>query len=156
MFFLTQEASSTKGEILLLSHLFCDELHGEDDEHKWDTEAFAEPLLSRRITEVLSEFLASEEKDGLLIDPNVWRSASESGGQVAYFCTSFAGVVVNILETISNLDADKFDRHKEALFPMICSLVRAQSDEIRQLVSDILKKQVGLLIGVPDTEQRAI
>lgn len=156
MFFLTQEASSTKGEILLLSHLFCHELHGEDDEHKWDTEAFAEPLLSRRITEVLSEFLASEEKDGLLIDPNVWRSASESGGQVAYFCTSFAGVVVNILETISNLDADKFDRHKEALFPMICSLVRAQSDEIRQLVSDILKKQVGLLIGVPDTEQRAI
>lgn len=147
IFFLTQEASATKTAILLLSVLYCRQAPeaGEEKNH-WDAEAFSEPLLMERIINVLTEFIESEEKDGLLIDPNVWRSASESGGQIAYYCTSFAGVVVDILEMIDNLEAEKFNRHKESLFPILCSLVRAQSGEIRGLVSDIFRKQVGPMI----------
>lgn len=153
IFFLTQEASATKSVILLLSLLYCRQ---GDEKNGWDAEAFSEPLLMERILDVLAEFLSSEEKDGVLIDPNVWRSASESGGQVAYYCTSFAGVVVNILDMIHNLEAEKFDRHKASLFPILCSLVRVQSGEIRHLVSDIFRKQIGPMIQVPDTEKRPI
>mmetsp|Transcript_13061 Transcript_13061/g.23691 ORF Transcript_13061/g.23691 Transcript_13061/m.23691 type:complete len:203 (+) Transcript_13061:2384-2992(+) len=157
IFFLTQEASATKAVILLLSKLYCPKRSGKEAENiSWDAEAFSEPLLMERIIDVLSEFLSSEENDGLLIDPNVWRSASESGGQVAYFCTSFAGVVVGILEMILNLQADKFCRHKASLFPILCSLIRVQSGEIRHLVSDIFHKQIGPMIQVTDSEQRAV
>ena len=158
IFFLTQEASATKSSILLLSLLYCRRAPEEEERKSdyWDAEAFAEPLLMERINDVLTEFLSSEEKDGVLIDPNVWRSASESGGQVAYFCTSFAGVVVDILELILSLDEDKFNRHKASLFPVLCSLVRVQSGEIRHLVSDIFRKQIGPMIQVPDSEQRLI
>jgi hypothetical protein len=158
IFFLTQEASATKSVILLLSTLYSRQLSDDNSEEKidWDAEVFAEPLLIERIMDVLSEFLSSEEKDGPLIDPNVWRSASESGGQVAYFCTSFAGVVVDILDLILNLDTEKFNQHKASLFPVLCSLVRVQSGEIRHLVSDIFHKQIGPMIDVPDSEQRSI
>lgn len=158
IFFLTQEASATKSVILLLSTLYSRRPTDDNSEAKidWDAEVFAEPLLIERIMDVLNEFLSSEEGDGPLIDPNVWRSASESGGQVAYFCTSFAGVVVDILELILNLDADKFNQHKASLFPVLCSLVRVQSGEIRHLVSDIFHKQIGPMIEVPDSEQRSI
>jgi len=157
IFFLTQEASATKAVILLLSMLYCPKSSDQEAENNnWDAEAFSEPLLTERIIDVLTEFLSSEENDGLLIDPNVWRSASESGGQVAYYCTSFAGVVVDILEMILNLEADKFSRHKASLFPILCSLVRIQSGEIRHLVSDIFRKQIGPMIQMPDSEQRTI
>jgi len=157
IFFLTQEASATKAVILLLSRLYCPKHSDKEAENiSWDAEAFSEPLLMERIIDVLSEFLSSEENDGLLIDPNVWRSASESGGQVAYFCTSFAGVVVDILEMILNLQADKFCRHKASLFPILCSLVRVQSGEIRHLVSDIFHKQIGPMVQVTDSEQTAV
>lgn len=157
IFFLTQEASATKAVILLLSMLYCPKSSDQEAENNnWDAEAFSEPLLTERIIDVLTEFLSSEENDGLLIDPNVWRSASESGGQVAYYCTSFAGVVVDILEMILNLEADKFSRHKTSLFPILCSLVRIQSGEIRHLVSDIFRKQIGPMIQMPDSEQRTI
>ena len=152
MFFLTQEASATKAEILLLSLLYSHDPNDEDDDHSWDANSFAEPLLMKRIMDVLTEFLASEKKDGVLVDPNVWRSASESGGQVAFYCTSFAGVVVHILLTILAMEKEIFDRHKESLFPVLCSLIRIQSDEIRHLVSDIFSKQVGLLIGIPNVK----
>ena len=145
MFFLTQEASATRAAILLLSILYCRKDSGRD-RGNWEAEAFAEPLLMERMNDVLTEFLDSEEKDGLLIDPNVWRIASESGGQVAYFCTSFAGVVVDILQMILDMDAEKFNRHKESLFPILCSLVRVQSGEIRQLVSEVFRKKIGPLI----------
>lgn len=151
IFFLAQEASATKAVILLLSMLNSPQATGDEEEkNDWDTVAFSEPLLMERIVEVLNEFLESEEKDGVQIDPNVWRSASESGGQVAYFCTSFAGVVVDILTMIYNLEGEKFNRHKGSLFPILCSLVRVQSGEIRLLVSDILRKQVGPMIQIPD------
>ena len=98
--------------------------------------------------EVLTDFLESEERDGLLIDPNVWRSVSERGGQVAFYCTSFAGVVVQILDMISNLEEEQFDKHKESLFPILCSLIRVQSDEIRNVVAGVFRKQIGGLIGL--------
>ena len=156
IFFLTQEASATKATILLLSKLYSRNAQDAQKEEKndWDTEAYSEPLLMEGIANVLSEFLESEAKDGPLIDPNVWRSASESGGQVAYFCTSFAGVVVNILEMILDLSEEKFIHHKGSLYPILCSLVRVESGEIRHLVSDIFRKQVGPMIEVPDEGQR--
>ncbi|KAL7467733.1 hypothetical protein ACHAXS_007976 [Conticribra weissflogii] len=148
MFFLTQEASATKATVILLSLLYCQENGDDTDPNFWDAESYAEPSFIKNIMDVLTEFLASEIKDGVLIDPNVWRSASESGGQVAFYCTSFAGVVVHILEAIYDLEQEKFERHKGSLFPMLCSLVCVQSDEIRQLVSSIFSKQIGPIIGV--------
>jgi hypothetical protein len=147
MFFLTQEASATKAAILLLSQLYS---RKQDSDCHWDTEAFAEPLLFERIMDVLTDFLESEQKDGLLIDPNVWRSVNERGGQVAFYCTSFAGVVVQILDMICSLEREKFDNHKESLFSILCSLIRVQSDEIRHLVANIFRKQVGSMIGIPN------
>ena len=73
---------------------------------------------------------------------------------MAYFCTSFAGVVVNILEMILDLSEEKFIHHKGSLYPILCSLVRVESGEIRHLVSDIFRKQVGPMIEVPDEGQR--
>lgn len=148
MFFLTQEASATNAVILLLSLLYSKR---QDADCSWDTEAFAEPLLFERIMDVLTDFLDSEERDGVFIDPNVWRSVSERGGQVAYYCTSFAGVVVQILDMICNLEKNQFDSHKESLFPILCSLIRVQSDEIRHLVVNVFRKQIGSMIGVSNS-----
>lgn len=148
MFFLTQEASASKAEILLLSHLYKSKRQDLINTQGWDNVTFAEPLLMDRIKEVLTSFLASEETDGPNIDPNIWRNANESGCQVAYFCTSYVGVVIHILEVVLNLDAEKFVRHKRTLYPLLCSLVCSHSDEIRGLVSDILRVHVGPLIGV--------
>jgi hypothetical protein len=153
IFFLTQEASATKAVILLLSRLYCQPpLIQEAKNDGWDAESFSEPLLIGRMVDVLTEFLASEKRDGLLIDPNVWRNASESGGQVAYYCTSFAGVVVNILEIMRSMEVDKFSRHKASLFPLLCSLICIQSGEIRHLVSEIFCKQIGQMIHVSESE----
>jgi len=150
IFFLTQEASATRAIILVLSYLYCKRQHDSNKSDDWDTEKFAEPLLIERMEEVLSEFLSSEEKDGLLIDPNVWRISRERGGQVAYYCTSFAGVVVDILKMVLDLDACKFERQKASLYPALCSLIRVQSDEIRHLVSDIFRRKVGPLVNVAE------
>ena len=157
IFFFTQEASATKAVILLLSKLYCQPPSDHELENNgWNAESFSEPLLLERMVDVLEEFLASEKNDGLLIDPNVWRNVhSESGGQVAYYCTSFAGVVVNILESIRSMEEDKFSRYKESLFPLLCSLVCVQSGEIRHLVSEIFRIKIGSLIHVSDLEQRA-
>lgn len=147
IFFLTQEASATKAVILLLTSLYCKHDSFRDEEStRWDAEAFSEPLLLERMMDVLTQFVASEQKDGQFIDPNVWRSVNESGGQVAYYCTSFAGVVVDILETIFDMEEEKFHRHKALLFPVLCSLVCVQSVEIRQLVANTFRKQIGPII----------
>lgn len=155
MFFLTQEAGASKSEILLLSYLYRSKPQDLINSQGWGNVTFAEPLLIDRMNEILAKFLSSEQKDGSNIDANIWRNANESGCQLAYYCTSYVGVVINILETILNLDADKFARHKEALFPLICSLVCSQSDEIRHLVSDIFRSHVGPLIGIADNGQRS-
>jgi hypothetical protein len=139
MFFLHQEAGAMNDMIHLLSLLYSDE---EESELPWNRESFAEPLLLDRIQEVLEKFVESEARDGHLIDPNVWRNASESGGKLAIYCTSFAGVVVNILHIMNSMSQEKFGKHVKEFFPVLCSLVLVQSDEIRLLVKDVLEKQI--------------
>lgn len=147
MFFLTQEAGATKTVIHLLSILYQGEQKGLES-CSWDREQFAEPRLMSVMDEVLGKFLVSEEKDGHLIDPNVWRNASESGGKVALYCTSFAPVVVEILRIIRSIKPEQFAKHKLELFPAVCKLIRVQSEEIRQLVQEVLAQQVAPLLGV--------
>ena len=149
MFFLTQEAGATRATIQMLGMLY----RGSVDEERpsWDKEGFAEYNLMVTMKDALRKFQDSEERDGHLVDPNVWRNTSESGGKVALYCTSFADVVVGILNVIHSLDHKKFTKHSKEFFPMVCSLVRAESREIRNRVQCILAKHVAPMINV-DTE----
>jgi hypothetical protein len=146
MFFLTQEAGATNDIIHLLAILY--QFDPSKGMVEWDREAFAEPFLLDRIMEVFEKFLESERKEGHLIDPNVWRNASESGGKVAIYCTSFASVVVNSLKVMLSISQEQFTKHKQKFFPILCSLVRVQSDEIRGLIQEVLQRQVAPMIGV--------
>lgn len=149
IFFLSQEASATKSTIRLLSTLYLSEDDAEDSwSGAWNKVEFAEEYLVETMTDVLTKFLDSEEKDGHLVDPNVWRNASERGGKVALYCTAFAATVVDVLTTIRRMRPDQFAKHKHHLFPKICALVRVQSEEIRQVVQDILSIQVAPFVGV--------
>lgn len=145
MFFLTQEAGATNDIIHMLSILYQLD---EDSGLRWDREAFAEVHMLDHIKEVLQKFVASEKRDGHLIDPNVWRSASESGGKLAIYCTSFAVVVVNILHVMLKMPPEKFIKHIGDFFPVLCSLVCVQSDEIRGLVKDVLEKKIAPKLNV--------
>jgi hypothetical protein len=149
MFFLTQEASATHALTHMLSSLYLNKtdensLHDE----KWDYVAFAEPHFLAMLKEVIGNFIESEGKDGHLIDPNVWRNVSESGGKVALYCTSFATVVVELLRIIRAVTPEQFSRHKHVFFPTLFSLVSAQSEEIRKLVQEILERHVAPLLNV--------
>jgi len=130
MFFLSQEASATNALIILLNS--CSEKIKV--KNLWSSEAFSEPLLIKKIMDVIYQFLSSEEKDGFSID---------SRGQSALYCTTFAGVVVTSLNIILKLEEEKFFRHKHSLFPILCSLIRVKSAEIRHLVSDIFRRRIG-------------
>jgi hypothetical protein len=145
MFFLIQEAGASNNIVHMLSILYQFEGDGPS---KWDREAFAEAHLLDRINEVLAKFVASEKRDGHLIDPNVWRNASESGGKLAIYCTSFAVVVVGILHVMLSMRAEKFAKHTSVFFPVLCSLVCVQSDEIRALVKDVLEQKIAPMINV--------
>jgi hypothetical protein len=109
---------------------------------------FAEPHVMAAIKEVTNKFLESEEKDGHLIDPNVWRNLQESGGKVALYCTFFGTVVVNLLKLIRSVEEDQFSLHLQEFFPILCSLVLVQSDEIRKAVQEILQLQVAPMLQV--------
>ena len=146
MFFLTQEAGANKAMIIFLSLLYRSK--DQDGNPAWDTARFSEPLLVERMIDVLQKFIISESAIGEHIDPNVWRMHSESGGKIAVYCTSFAAVVVMILSTILGFNVDQFERQKDKIFPILCALVRVQSEEIRKLVSEVLSEKVGLLIEV--------
>ena len=146
MFFLTQEASANNVLVRLLSLLYC--RRSDNPFNEWDTVAFSEPLLMLRMTDVLQKFIVSERENGRKLDPNVWRAASESGGKFAVHCTSFAAVVVNILYRILEFSDEHFDRQKGTLFPVLCSLISIQSEEIRMLVADVLNKKVSVLLGI--------
>jgi hypothetical protein len=148
MFFLAQEAGATQAVIHLLSKLYHGGPQKVLSDSGWDRESFAEPQLMGIMKQVLGKFLASEKKDGHLIDPNVWRNASESGGKVALYCTSFAPVVVEILKMIRSLRPAQFAKHKQELFPAVCMLIRVQSEEIRQLVQEVFAQQVAPMLGV--------
>jgi hypothetical protein len=111
-------------------------------------EAFAEPILLERTMHVLNRFVESETSEGHIIDPNVWRNASKSGEKIAIFCTSFAFVVVNILNVMLSMTQEQFTRHRQHFYPALCLLVRVQSDEIRQLVSQVLQEKIAPLLNV--------
>lgn len=154
MFYMIQEASATNAIIYILNILFENENDGEMNAIEWDRQTYAEPLLIQTIKNVLYKFLDSEEKDGHLIDPNVWKSIGESGTKTPVYCTTFAAMIVFILEMMLSLTQDLFDRHKEDFFPIICSLIRVQSEEIRVLVQRILLEKISPMIGleVPEFE----
>jgi hypothetical protein len=152
MFYLTQTAGATQASIWLLSALFKikdeskDEGANETKISAWQREHFAAPLLLDIITDVLTKFVESESKEGKRIDPNVWRSAAESGVKVAVYCTSFASVVVELLNVMLSFDRDDMKIHGSAFFPMICRLIQVQSDEIRLLVQTILIEKFGPIL----------
>jgi len=141
MFFLTQEAGATQATITMLSKLYTDAGDAVDTE-EWDREAFAEPYLRAVIEEVLGKFVASEKRDSHRIPPNVWRNSSESGGKVAFYCTSFASVVVQILTILSSMEDAQFHKHVKVMFPLLCDLICVQSDEIRHLVKDVMSNKI--------------
>jgi Sec7-like guanine-nucleotide exchange factor len=146
MFFLTQEAGATQAALHILSKLYSAvEIVGAT---KWDKESFAESHMFYIINDVLDKFLASEKKDGHLIDPNVWRNAGATGVKVAIYCTSFASVVLEILSTVKSMQPEQFSRHKQDIFPRLCALVRVHSDEIREAVHDVLMERIGPMIHV--------
>lgn len=145
MFFLTQDSCATNNIIHMLAIMY--QTPDNEGSVRWKRERFAEPFLLERMLEVLEKFLDSEVRDGHLIDPNVWHNASESGGKLAIYCTSFAKVVVNVLTVMLKFSPKQFQRHKQRFFPILCSLVGVQSDEIRHLVANVFMNQIGPIIG---------
>jgi len=151
VFFLTQQAGASNAAIRLLSVLY----RGTERRRStgsWDRARFAEAPLLEAVRDVVHRFLESDRQDGHLIDPHVWRNAGESGGKVALYCTAFAGVVLEILRVLRSLDLERFAAHKQFLFPVVCALVQAHSEEVRQLVQEVLLHQVGPLIEVSTSQ----
>lgn len=152
MFFLTQEASATNAFVRILSALYSDNEQSKNSNTDWDCAAFAEPLLLEITAEVHRKFLESEKKEGHLIDPHVWRHTNErSGVKIALYCTCFAPVIVEILKVIRNASPELFSKNRQFFFQITYSLIPVQSEEIRQLVSEVLAIQVAPLIGVKTT-----
>lgn len=145
MYYLTQESSANNVLVRFLSFLYCPRADSKSND--WDTVLFAEPLLVARMIDVLQKFITSERSFGHKIDLNVWRTASDSGGKFAVHCTSFATIVVNILITIVNFSDEQFERQKGTLFPILCSLISVQSDEIRKQVANVFLTKVGNLLN---------
>jgi len=144
LFFLTQEANVNKSLVLLLSFLYCNNSFQSD----WNTFEFAEEVLIERMIDILEKFLTSEKNDSISLDLNVWRSGVENIRQIGLYCTTFAGVVVVILNTILVFSEDQFSRHRKKLFPILCSLIGVQSEEIRQLVRSILMHHLAKMVGI--------
>lgn len=149
IFFLSQQASATKAAIHVLSTLYLSGTDAEDSGNEtWDKVEFAESYLADTIKDVLNKFLESEEIDGHLVDPNVWRNTAESCGKVALYCTTFASALVDVLKIICNMRPEQFAKQKHIFFPAICNLVRVESSEIRSVVQAILAIQVAPFVGV--------
>jgi hypothetical protein len=147
IFFLTQTAGATNVIIRILRTLYVsksESSHGVS----WDRESFAESYLLELMQDVLNKFVESEAKEGHLIDPNVWRNANASGGQVALYCTSFAAVVVDILKAILNFPPEQCERYKHTFFPMMCRMIPVHSDEIRLLVQRIMAEKFAPMLGI--------
>lgn len=151
MFFFAQEAGSSMAIVHVLSLLYCKNNKKQEIElgsSAWDGASYAEPILFERILGILGDFLESEAKDGHLIDPNWWKNTNENGGKIVLHCKSFVGVVICILEFMKQYSKKQFERQKGKLFPLLCSLVKVQSEQIRELVCDILRIQVSPLLGI--------
>jgi hypothetical protein len=129
MFFLTQEAGSLKDIIHMLSILY--QFDGNAD-IEWDREAFAEADLLDRIKEVLHKFVASEKRDGHLIDPNVWRNASESGGKWQFIAHPLLVLLSTFYISCSGCDRTSFPNISPISFQsyVIWYVFRAMKSEV--------------------------
>ena len=145
IFFLSQESGAAKSILHLLSTLF---LSFHDTVGDWNRAEYAETLLIATMTDVLDKFLDSENRDGHLVDYNVWRKVGENSGKIALYCTSFAVVVVDILKTIRSMQHDVFDKYKNRFFLQLCALIRMDSSDIRQLVHEIFTIHIGPYLGI--------
>mmetsp|Transcript_16189 Transcript_16189/g.23055 ORF Transcript_16189/g.23055 Transcript_16189/m.23055 type:complete len:2231 (+) Transcript_16189:25-6717(+) len=147
MFFLSQAADANNAMIKLLSIFFCANTDSFGDKAStWDSQEYAGNMLINLMLDVLQKFLVSEDRERSSIDPNVWRNSSESGGKIALYCTSFAFVVVNILKSIIDFSPDKFQSYLGQFYPILCKLIRVESEEIRILVSEIMMRKVSIAI----------
>jgi len=155
MFFLTQSAGAANSIINVLTDLYrCTaETTDQSPVVEWEREKFAAHNLLDIIHDILTKFVDSESKEGHSVDPNEWRHAIEGTGKVAIYCTSFAGVVVGILKAMQGLEQGQMERLKSDFFPLICSLIRVQSQDIRGLVQKVLLNKFGPLMGI---EPRAV
>jgi hypothetical protein len=149
MFFLTQTAGATNAVIRLLSVLYdYNEVYYDDEVDPWDRKTFAGQYLMKIMQDIFFKFAESEAKEGHRVDPNVWRNTAESGVKVAVYCTSFASVVVGLLNAMRSFEPSHIERNKGAFYPMVCELINVQSDEIRKLVRTILVEKFGPLLGL--------
>lgn len=158
MYFLTQTAGATNGVIRFLSALYDhnhEEMGGDVDVEQqgmqWDRRIFAGQYLSNIMQDTFFKFSESEAKEGHKVDPNVWRNnTTESRGspKVAIYCTSFASVVVGLLQAMLSFEPIFIERNKAIFFPMVCELVGVQSEEIRKLVRRVLTEKFGPLLGL--------
>jgi hypothetical protein len=155
MFFLTQTAGATNSVIRLLSVLY-DYEEILDNVDTWDRKTFAGQYLMKIMQDIFFKFAESEAKEGHRIDPNVWRNTAESGVKVAVYCTSFASVVVGLLNAMLSFEPSHIERHKAAFYPMVCELINVQSDEIRKLVRRILVEKFGPLLGLGQDTGRGL
>jgi hypothetical protein len=154
-FFVMQEAGANRVMVDLLSTLYYFGLESSESNANAESlsisskyERFAEPLLLERMGDVLTKFLDSDQKEALVLDPSIWRKPSEHYGSIPLYCTAFCGVIVVFLETTQKMTTEQFTRNKDFLYPILCSLVQVQSNEVRRLVSDILFTQVSPLLSI--------
>jgi hypothetical protein len=154
VFFLTQEASATKAMVYMLSSLYLGNSsvsrvrHREEDLVEWNRATFAESHLMKVIQEVCIKFVESERTDGRHIDPNLWRNTNEIGMKVALYCTAFASIVVDTLRIIRDMSHESYVKHQQLIYPILCSFILVQSEEIRELVQEIMLVHVAPIIGV--------
>lgn len=113
----------------------------------WDRESFAEKKLLIQMMDVLKRFLHSEMTEGHSLDVNVWRSHTDGATKVPMYCTSFVGVVSSVLHGFLAFSNEQFGRHIGVIYPVLCDLVRVQSEEVRQLVREVLLMKVRCLLG---------
>ncbi|CAJ1959317.1 unnamed protein product [Cylindrotheca closterium] len=139
MFFMMQTAGATNVMIQVLSALYEGEASGSSD-------SFAIPYLLDIMQDVFHKFAESEATEGHRI----------SGGiKVAVYCTTFSSTIVCLLKAMIAFDKDHFESQKAAFFPMVCRLITVQSEEIRELVQEILMTKFGPMLGVASNGMEA-
>jgi len=132
MFFLMQTAGATNVMIQVLSALY----EGDPSD---SPESFAIPYLLKIMQDVFLKFTESEATEGHRVG---------GGIKVAAYCTTFSSTIVCLLKAMIAFDKDHFEQQKAAFFPMVCSLITVQGEEIRELVQEILMTKYGPMLGV--------
>jgi len=138
-FFLPLEASSAQS----LLHFYSQFFYADPDTYEvWDMQTYAEPLLFELMLTILKQFIKSEQNTRTLISKLSWIEG-RGCDQVDLYCLSFESVLMLLLDIILQLDDNTFKNHTASLFPLLCDLIEAQSDEIRVRVCKIMKHHVG-------------